>query len=193
MTLKNYFKDICGIWSLFEGQGLRARLCCRKISDSIFWFTLFHSTLTSRCNALPQRKVPKEIYKKKRIETDKRRKHFFHTFLYLLGEGTNRRYVPRRSVVPKTPDSKMVLLVWRTLPERERYFAPFIKRKSFFLFMHASSPFPLETSGSFFKFNSFLFIYLFIFLDLIFYLFIRSLHILKDILKYILWDNIKLL
>ena len=51
---------------------------------------------------------------KEKIETDKRRKHFFHTFLYLLGEWTNQRYVPRRSVVPKIPDSKMMLLVWRT-------------------------------------------------------------------------------
>ena len=25
----------------FEGQGLRARLCCRKISDSIFWLYYF--------------------------------------------------------------------------------------------------------------------------------------------------------
>ena len=25
----------------FEGQGLRARLCCRKISDSIFWLHCF--------------------------------------------------------------------------------------------------------------------------------------------------------
>ena len=45
-----------------------------------------------------------------------------------------------------------------------------------FSFTHASYPFPLETSGSFFKFGSFLFIYLFIFLNSIFYLFIRSLH-----------------
>ena len=51
----------------------------------------------------------------------------------------------------------------------------FFKGKILFSFTHASSPFPLESSGSFFKFNSFLFIYLFIFLSLIFYLFIRSL------------------
>ena len=157
------------MWSLkaFEVQGLRARLCCRKISDSIFWL-LFHPTLTSRRNALPQ-ESPKRNIQKEKIETDKRWKCFFHTFLYLLGEGTDRRFVPRRSVVPKTPDGKMLLSARRTLPERE-YFAPFIKRKSFFLFTHASSPFPLETSGSFFKFKfSF---YLFIFLNLIFYLFV---------------------
>ena len=31
------------LWDLkaFEGQGLRARLCCRKISDSIFWLHCF--------------------------------------------------------------------------------------------------------------------------------------------------------
>ena len=62
-------------------------------------------------------KVQKK-YTKEKLETDKRRKHFFHTFLYLLGEWTNQRYVPRSNVVPKTPDSKMMLLVWRTLLTR---------------------------------------------------------------------------
>ena len=60
---------------------------------------LFYPTLTGWRNALPK-EGPKEICKEK-IETDKRRKHFFHTFLYLLGEWTNQRYVPRHSVVPK--------------------------------------------------------------------------------------------
>ena len=50
----------------------------------------------------------------------------------------------------------------------------FFKRNAFFSFAHASSPFPLETSGSFFKFNSFLFIYFFYFF--IFYLLICSQH-----------------
>ena len=78
--------------------------------------------------------------------------------------------------MPKTPDSKMMLLVRRTLPERERIHCSLYQEEIlFFLFTHASSPFPLETSGSFSKFNSFLFIYLFIFLNLIFYLLIRSL------------------
>ena len=40
---------------------------------------------------LAQRKSKRNIQKEK-IETDKRRKHFFHTFLYLLGEWTNQRY-----------------------------------------------------------------------------------------------------
>ena len=54
-------------WNLksFEGQGLRARLCCRKISDSIFWLHCF--TPRWLAGAIPcPKKVPKEIYKKKR-------------------------------------------------------------------------------------------------------------------------------
>ena len=48
-----------------------------------------------------------------------RRKYFFHTFLYLLGEWTNQCYVPRRSVVPKTPDSKIGVIGPTSLPEKE--------------------------------------------------------------------------
>ena len=70
---------------------------------------------------MPYPKKVQKKYTKRKIETDKRRKHFFHTFLYLLGEWTNQRYVPRRSVVPKTPDSKMMLLVRRTLPDKTRF------------------------------------------------------------------------
>ena len=62
--------------------------------------------MTGRPNAL-SKESPKRNIQKEKIETDKRRKHFFHTFLYLLGEWTNQRYVPRRNVVPKTPDSKI--------------------------------------------------------------------------------------
>ena len=109
-----------GFKRVFEGQGLRARLCCRKISDSIFW--LYHFTPRCLAGAMPcPKKSPKRNIQKEKIETDKRRKHFFHTFLYLLGEWTNQRYVPRRSVVPKTPDSKMMLLVRRTLPDKTRF------------------------------------------------------------------------
>ena len=85
-----------------------------------------------------------------------------------MGEGTNKDV----GVVPKTPDSKMVLLVRRTLPERERILCSLCQEESLFSFTHATSPFPLETSGSFFKFNSFLFIYLFIFLKSNFLFFI---------------------
>ena len=53
------------VWGMLaEGQGRRERLCCRLISDSIFWLFYFTPTLASRCNALPK-KVPKELYKRK--------------------------------------------------------------------------------------------------------------------------------
>ena len=56
---------------------------------------------------------------KEKIETDKTRKHFFHTFLYLLGEWTNQRYVPKHSVVSKTPDGKIGVVGSTSLPEKE--------------------------------------------------------------------------
>ena len=67
---------------------------------------------------LVQRKVQKK-YTKGKIETDRRQKHFFHTFLYLLDEWTNQRYVPKHSVVSKTPDSKIGVVGSTSLPERE--------------------------------------------------------------------------
>ena len=48
-------------------QGLMARLCCRKISDSIFW--LYYFTPSWLAGAMPcPKNVPKEIYKKKRLK-----------------------------------------------------------------------------------------------------------------------------
>ena len=102
----------CGVWRVLGSQALRARLCCRKISDSIFWLYYF----TPRWLAGGRRST-RNIQKGK-IETDRRRKHFFHTFLYLLGEWTNQRYVPRHSVVPKTPDSKIGVVGSTSLPEK---------------------------------------------------------------------------
>ena len=108
------------MWSLkgfYEGQWLRARLCCRKISDSIFWlYTLPHVDWPVQC--LAQWRSIRNIHKEK-IETDKRRKHLFHTFLYLLGEWTNQRYVPKHSVVSKTPDSKIGVVGSTSLPEKK--------------------------------------------------------------------------
>ena len=68
---------------------------------------------------LAQRRSTRNIQKGK-IKTDRRRKHFFHTFLYLLGEWTNQRYVPKHSVVSKTPDSKIGVVGSTSLPEKER-------------------------------------------------------------------------
>ena len=104
---------------------------------------LFYPTLTGRRNAL-SKESPKRNIQKEKIETDKRRKHFFHTFLYLLGEWTNQRYVPRHSVVPKTPDSKMMLLVRRTLPDKTR----FTENLSIYLSSPASNS-PLQNPSNF--------------------------------------------
>ena len=160
----------------FEGQGLRARLCCHRYLTPYFGYIILpHIDWLAQC--LAQRKSQKK-YTKEKIEKKIRDENISSilSFIY-LGEGTNRRYVPRRSVVPKTPDSKIVVVgSTDTAWKRKIIWSPF-SRGMPFSFMHASSPFPLETSGSFFKLNSFLFIYLFIFLNLIFYLFICSLHI----------------
>ena len=74
--------------------------------------------MTGRHNALPK-EGPKRNIQKEKIKTDKRRKHFFHTFLYLLGEWISQRYVPRHSMVPKTPDSKIGVVGSTSLPEKE--------------------------------------------------------------------------
>ena len=125
-------KNESPMWDLkaFEGQGLRARLCCRKISDSIFWLHCF----TPRC--LAQRKTQKKYTKRKDRNKDKRRKHFFYTFLYLLDEGTNQRYVPRRSVVPKTPESKIGFVgSTDTAWKRNIISSPFSRGKNPFFFL----------------------------------------------------------
>ena len=71
-------------------------------------------------------------------------------------------------VVPKTPDSKMVLLVRRTWPERERILCSLCQNESLFFFYACVIPFShYGYLGVFCKFNSFLFIHLLIFLILI--------------------------
>ena len=98
-----------------KGQGCVA---VRYLTPYFGYIILPHVDWPVQC--LVQRKSKRNIQKEK-IETDKRRKHFFHTFLYLLGEWTNQRYVLGRNVVPKAPDSKMMLLVRRTLSDKTRF------------------------------------------------------------------------
>ena len=78
------------------------------------------------------------------------------------------------SVVTKTLDSKMVLLVRRTLPERERILWSLCQKESLFSFMHAPSPFPVmdlwEFSANLILF--FLFIYLFLSFILVFFIYL---------------------
>ena len=54
------------MWGLkFEGQGLRAGLCCRKITDFIFWLYYFTPRWLAGATPCPK-KSQKELYKKKR-------------------------------------------------------------------------------------------------------------------------------
>ena len=111
----------CGVWRLLKVRGKRQGCVAERYLTPYFGYIILpHVDWSAQC--LAQRKSQKKYTKRKDRKKDKRRKYFFYTFLYLLGEGTNRRYVLWRSVVPKTPDSKMVLLVRRTLSERERWY-----------------------------------------------------------------------
>ena len=123
-----------GFKGFYEGQWLRARLCCRKISDSIFLVILLYPTLTWPVQCLAQRRSIRNIKKIEKIGTDRRRKLFFQTFLYLPGEWTNPRYVPRHSVVPKHQIVKTVLSVRRHYPKRGR----FTENLSIYLFFTGS-------------------------------------------------------
>ena len=93
---------------------------------------------------LAQRRSIRNIQKEK-IRTDRRRKHFFHTFLYLLGEWTNQRYVPKHSVVSKAPDCKIGVVGSTSLPEKRGRFTENLS-------IYVSSPAPnslLQNSSNF--------------------------------------------
>ena len=87
---------------------------------------------------MPCPKKVQKKYKKGKIETDKRRKHFFNTFLYLLGEWINQRYVPKHQTV------KSVLSVRRHDPKRGR----FTENLSIYLSSPAPNS-PLENPSNF--------------------------------------------
>ena len=63
-----YYHNKIGIFvgfeSVYEGQWLRARLCCRKLSDSILW--LFCFTPRWLAGAMPCPKKAQKKYKKGR-------------------------------------------------------------------------------------------------------------------------------
>ena len=87
---------------------------------------------------------PKKVHRnmqKAKIKTDRRRKHFFDTFLYLLGEWINQRYVPKHSVVSKTPDSKIGVVGSTSLPEKRS-----VHRKPEYLSLFTGSKFATPKS-----------------------------------------------
>ena len=59
---------IVGFKGFYEGQWLRARLCCRKISDSIFW--LYYFTPRWLAGAMP---CPMKVHKKYAKRKDRNR------------------------------------------------------------------------------------------------------------------------
>ena len=67
-----------GLEGFLWSQWLRARLCCRKISDSIFW--LFCFTPRWLAGAMPCPKKVHKKYTKGKIRTDRRRKTFLSDF-----------------------------------------------------------------------------------------------------------------
>ena len=153
---------VCGIWRLFEGQGLRARLCCRKISDSIFWLRCFTPRWLAGAMPCPK-KVPKEMYKKKRQKQIRDENiSSILSFIYLV-KGLTDATSQDVAWCPKHQTAKWCCRFDGHCLKEQDNIVSFFKGKILFSFTHASSPFPLETSGSFFKFNSFLFINLFFF------------------------------
>ena len=87
----------------------------RYLTPYFGYIILPHVDWLAQC--LAQRKSKRNIQKEK-IETDKRRKHFFHFFIYLVNGLTN---ATSQDVAwcPKTPDSKIGVVGPTSLPERE--------------------------------------------------------------------------
>ena len=95
---------------------------------------LFYPMLTGRRNGLPK-ESPKRNIQKEKIEIDKRRKHFLYTFLYLLGEGTNRHYVPRRRRgTQNTREQNDVVGSTDTAWKRKIIWSPFSRWMLFFFY-----------------------------------------------------------
>ena len=68
VTSDNFFMTFVEFEGFYEGQALRARLCRRKISDSIFW--LYYFTPRWLAGAMP---CPKKVQKKYTKGKDKNR------------------------------------------------------------------------------------------------------------------------
>ena len=109
-----------GLEGFYEGQWLRARLCCRKISDSIFW--LYYFTPRWLAGAMPG---PKKVHKKYTKGKDKKQIRdenisFILSFIYLVNGLTNA--TPQNIAwCPKYPTVKSVLSVRRHYPKRGRF------------------------------------------------------------------------
>ena len=123
--------DQCGVWRYLGDQWLRARLCCRKISDSIFW--LYYSTPRWLAGAMP---CPKKVQKK----YTKRKDRNILSFIYLVNGLTN---ATSQGVAwfPKHQTAKSVLSVRRHYPKKRSF-----HRKPEYLSLYTGSKFATPKS-----------------------------------------------
>ena len=111
---------MCGVWRFLGSQWLRARLCCHKISDSIFW--LYYFTPRWLAGAMP---CPKKVQKKYTQRKDRNRQEtktflpYFPLFTWWMDEPTlhpkTQRGAQKHQIV------KSVLSVRRHYPKRGRF------------------------------------------------------------------------
>ena len=125
----------------FLGHWLRARLCCRKLSDSIFW--LYYFTPRWLAGAMPCSKKVHKKYTKGKDKKQIRNENisFILSFIYSVNGLTNQRYVPKHSVVSKTPDSKIGVVGSTSLPEKRS-----VHRKPEYLSLFTGSKFATPKS-----------------------------------------------
>ena len=102
-VLSSGFTNV-GFESFYEGQWLRVRLCCRKLSDSIFW--LYYFTPRWLAGAMP---CPKKVHKKYAKKRWKQIKE--ENISFILSQNI--------AWCPKHPTVKSVLSVRRHYPKRE--------------------------------------------------------------------------
>ena len=121
LTLFHHFSlSSVGFKSFYEGQWLRARLCCRKISDSIFWLHYF--TPRWLAGGMP---CPKKVHKKYTKRKDRNiirdeNISFILSFIYLVNGLTN---ATSQNIAwcPKHQTVRSVLSVRRHYPKRGRF------------------------------------------------------------------------
>ena len=124
------------VWSLKASKVRGQGQSCVAVDIWLYILViLFYPTLTGWRNALPK-ESPKRNIQKEKIEIDKRRKHFFYTFLYLLGEGINRRYVPRRKRgAQNTRQQNGGVGLTDTARKRKIIWSPFSRGMPFFFYV----------------------------------------------------------
>ena len=117
----------------FEGQGLRARLCCRRYLTPYFGYIILpHVDWGAQC--LVQRKSQKKYTKRKdRKKIRDENISSILSFIYLVKGVTNATFQDV-AWCPKHQTSKMVLSVRRTLPERERILCSLYQEEILFSF-----------------------------------------------------------